>query len=59
VECYFGSGALLENMRSDQLRGLAVTSAKRDRVAPELPTMAEAGVLGYEVSSRHGLFVPA
>jgi tripartite-type tricarboxylate transporter receptor subunit TctC len=28
-------------------------------VAPELPTMAEAGIPGYEVSSWHGLFVPA
>lgn len=59
VDCYFGSGALLENMRSGQLRGLEVTGAKRDPVAPELPTMAEAGVPGYEVSSWHGLFVPA
>lgn len=59
VDYYFGSGALLENMRSGELRGLAVTSAKRDPVAPELPTMAEAGVPGYEVSSWHGLFVPA
>jgi tripartite-type tricarboxylate transporter receptor subunit TctC len=59
VDCYFGSGALLENMRSGQLHGLAVTSAKRDPAAPELPTMAEAGVPGYEVSSWHGLFVPA
>jgi tripartite-type tricarboxylate transporter receptor subunit TctC len=33
--------------------------AKRDPAAPELPTMAEAGVPGYEVSSWHGLFVPA
>jgi tripartite-type tricarboxylate transporter receptor subunit TctC len=59
VDCYFGSGALLENMRSGQLRGLAVTGAKRDPVAPELPTMSEAGIPGYEVSSWHGLFVPA
>ena len=44
VDCYFGSGALLENMRSGQVRGLAVTGAKRDPAAPELPTMAEAGV---------------
>src|SRR5260221_13354347 len=41
VDCYFGSGALLENMRSGQVRGLAVTGAKRDPAAPELPTMAE------------------
>jgi tripartite-type tricarboxylate transporter receptor subunit TctC len=59
VDCYFGSGVLLENMRSGQLRGLAVTGAKRDPVAPELPTIAEAGIPGYEVSSWHGLFVPA
>jgi tripartite-type tricarboxylate transporter receptor subunit TctC len=59
VDCYFGSGALLENMRSGQLRGLAVTGAKRDPVAPELPTIAEAGVPGYEVTSWHRLFVPA
>lgn len=59
VDCYFGSGTLLENMRSGQIRGLAVTSIKRDPVAPELPTIAEAGVPGYEASSWHGLFVPA
>src|SRR5262245_42636990 len=56
---YFGSGALLDNMRSGQVRGLAVTGANRDPVAPELPTMAEAGIPGYEVTSWHGLFVPA
>jgi tripartite-type tricarboxylate transporter receptor subunit TctC len=59
VDSYFGSGTLLENMRSGQIRGLAVTGLKRDPVAPELPTMAEAGVPGYEASSWHALFVPA
>ena len=59
VDCYFGSGALLENIRSGQVRGLAVTGAKREAAAPELPTFDEAGVSGYEVSSWHGLFVPA
>jgi tripartite-type tricarboxylate transporter receptor subunit TctC len=59
VHVYFGSGALLGNVRSGQVRGLATTGAKRDPAAPELPTMAEDGVPGYEVSSWHGLFVPA
>jgi tripartite-type tricarboxylate transporter receptor subunit TctC len=59
VDVYFGSGALLENMRAGQVRALAVTGAKRDPAAPELPTIAEAGIPGYEVSSWHGLFVPA
>jgi tripartite-type tricarboxylate transporter receptor subunit TctC len=59
VSVYFGSGALLENMRSGQVRGLAATGSKRDSIAPELPTIAEAGIPGYEVLSWHGLFVPA
>ena len=46
VDCYFGSGALLETMRSGQVRGLAVTGAQREPAAPELPTIAEAGVPG-------------
>jgi tripartite-type tricarboxylate transporter receptor subunit TctC len=59
VDCYFGSGALLEHMRSGQIRGLAVTGDRRDPLAPELPTIAEAGIRGYEASSWHGLFLPA
>jgi tripartite-type tricarboxylate transporter receptor subunit TctC len=59
IHFYIGSGALLENMRAGQVRGLAVTGATRDPVAPELPTVAEAGVSGYDATSWHGLFVPA
>jgi tripartite-type tricarboxylate transporter receptor subunit TctC len=59
VDVYFGSGALLGNVRSGQVRGLATTGAKRDPAAPDLPTIAEAGVPGYEVSTWHGLFAPA
>jgi tripartite-type tricarboxylate transporter receptor subunit TctC len=59
VDLYFASGALLTNMRGGQIRGLAVTGHERDPTAPELPTVEEAGVPGFEVSSWHGLFVPA
>lgn len=59
VDVYFASGALLENMRAGQIRGLAVTGARRDPAAPELPTMQEAGLPGYEVMSWQALFVPA
>ena len=59
IDCYFGSAALLGNMRAGQIRGLGVTGNERDSVAPELPTIAEAGVPGYEASSWHALFVPA
>jgi tripartite-type tricarboxylate transporter receptor subunit TctC len=46
-------------VRQGQLRALAVTTAKRLAVAPELPTMAEAGVAGAEVSSWAAFLVPA
>jgi tripartite-type tricarboxylate transporter receptor subunit TctC len=59
VDCYFGSGALLPNVRTGQVRALAVSGARREPTAPEIPTMAEAGFPGYEVSSWHALFVPS
>jgi tripartite-type tricarboxylate transporter receptor subunit TctC len=59
VDLYFASGALLENMRAGQIRGLAVTGAKREPAAPELATIAESGVPGFEAASWHALFVPA
>ena len=46
-------------VRQGLLRALAVTTARRLSVAPEVPTMAEAGVAGVEVSSWSGFFVPA
>jgi tripartite-type tricarboxylate transporter receptor subunit TctC len=46
-------------VRQGQLRALAVTTAKRLSVAPEVPTMAEAGVAGVEVSGWSAFFVPA
>ena len=59
VDCYFGSGALLSYSRSGQVRVLATTGAKRDAAAPDVPTIAEAGVPGYDVTSWQALFVPA
>ncbi len=45
-------------LRSGRLRGLAVTSIKRSRFAPELPTMDESGVPGYEINGWNGIHVP-
>jgi tripartite-type tricarboxylate transporter receptor subunit TctC len=49
---------LAGQMQSDRLRALAVTSAKRAAAMPDLPTLAEAGVPGYEMSLWIGLFAP-
>jgi tripartite-type tricarboxylate transporter receptor subunit TctC len=46
-------------VKGGKLRPLAVTSANRSRIAPELPTIAEGGVPGYELSSWYGLLAPA
>jgi tripartite-type tricarboxylate transporter receptor subunit TctC len=49
----------IPHVRSGKLRALAVTSAKRSVAAPEFPTIAEAGVPGYDHSSWVGLLAPA
>ncbi|OGA37267.1 MAG: hypothetical protein A3G24_07170 [Betaproteobacteria bacterium RIFCSPLOWO2_12_FULL_62_13] len=46
------------HIKSGRLRALAVTSGKRSRAAPELPTMIEAGVPGYEVTGWYGVVAP-
>jgi tripartite-type tricarboxylate transporter receptor subunit TctC len=46
-------------IESGQLRAIAVTSAERSPAFPQLPTVAEAGVLGYAAESWYGLFAPA
>lgn len=49
----------IPHVRSGKVRALAVSSAKRSVAAPEYPTIAEAGVPGYEHSSWVGLLAPA
>jgi tripartite-type tricarboxylate transporter receptor subunit TctC len=59
VDCFFGSGTLLSYSRTGQVRVLASTGSERDPATPELPTIAESGVPGYEVTAWQGLFMPA
>ncbi len=49
----------LPHVKAGKLRGLAVTGASRSPVAPDLPTMAEAGVPGFAFSIWDGIFAPA
>jgi tripartite-type tricarboxylate transporter receptor subunit TctC len=51
--------AALAHAKSGRLRALAVTGAKRSTAAPDLPTVAETGVTGYEASNWFGIVVPA
>ena len=51
--------AVLPQVKAGRLRALGVTSAKRSAAAPDVPTLAETGLTGYEISSWFGLFVPA
>lgn len=53
------SPAVAGPIKSGQVRALAVTSAKRSTEIPDVPTMAEAGVPGVEVSLFSGFFLPA
>ena len=53
------SPTALPQIAAGKVRALAITSAKRSSVAPDLPTMAEAGVPGVEVVSWFGILAPA
>lgn len=52
-------GSLLPLVKSGRLRGLAVTSLKRTPVLPDLPTLDESGLPGYELTGWAGIAVPA
>lgn len=50
---------VIPHVRAGRLRALGVTSAARSPLLPEVPTIAEAGLPGYEVTARFGLTIPA
>jgi tripartite-type tricarboxylate transporter receptor subunit TctC len=49
----------LPPVRAGKLRGLALTSSKRSSIAPDLPTIAESGLPGYEATTWYGMLAPA
>ena len=60
VHLYFATiSTALPHIKTGRLRALGVTSAKRSTAAPEFPTIAEAGVPGYQHQSWVGMLAPA
>ncbi|WP_176463982.1 tripartite tricarboxylate transporter substrate binding protein [Bordetella genomosp. 11] len=60
AQLMFGSvSAVMPHVREGKLRALAVTGLKRSDVAPELPTLDQSGLPGFNVTSWYGLLVPA
>lgn len=51
--------AAMPHVKSGKVRPVAVTTAKRSQAMPELPTIAESGVKGYEAATWYGLLAPA
>jgi tripartite-type tricarboxylate transporter receptor subunit TctC len=49
----------LTQVRAGRVKALAVTTAKRSSLAPELPTVAESGLAGFDISTWFGIFAPA
>jgi tripartite-type tricarboxylate transporter receptor subunit TctC len=56
---FHNAPVVLPHVKTGALRGLAITSAQRNAAAPDLPTLSEAGVPGYEVTSWYAMYVPA
>jgi tripartite-type tricarboxylate transporter receptor subunit TctC len=54
----FAGTAVLPHIKSGKLRALAVTAPRRTALMPDLPTTAEAGLPGYEVTAWGGIFAP-
>ena len=51
--------SVLPHVKSKKLKAYAITVARRSALAPDLPTMSEAGVPGYQASIWNGLLFPA
>jgi len=54
-----GPGAAIPQIKAGRIRGLAVTTIKRSRELPDLPTIDESGFKGFEVSGWYGIMAPA
>ncbi len=59
VSYTFDAGVSMQQVKTGKLKAFAVSSPKRAAIAPELPTMAEAGLPGFEAQSWYGFLAPA
>jgi tripartite-type tricarboxylate transporter receptor subunit TctC len=60
IQLSFGDMAsILPYVKSGELRAIAVTANKRSRLLPDVPTLDEAGLKGYDASAWYGVFAPA
>ena len=60
VQVAFSSAvSMLPHVKAGKLRAIAMTGAKRSQAIPDIPTVAEAGVPGYETGSWYGIVAPA
>lgn len=57
--CFLGIMIVQAQQAGGRMRAIAVTSPKRSTVMPDLPTVSEAGVAGYEFSAWYGVLAPA
>jgi len=55
---FLSGGSVMGQIRTQKLKALAIASATRSKLMPELPTMIEAGVPGFVVTQWHGLLAP-
>jgi len=59
VQVSFTSGVAISHAKAGRLKTIAVTGGKRTPIAPDIPTISESGVPGYEVTGWYGLAAPA
>ena len=60
VQLIFATTAsAIPHIKSGRIKGIAVTTAKRSSLLPELPTISEAGLAGFDANNWYGLVVPA
>jgi tripartite-type tricarboxylate transporter receptor subunit TctC len=60
IQLIFATAAsAIGHIKAGKIRAIAVTTSKRSALVPDLPTVAEAGLPGYEANNWNGFFVPA